>query len=63
MISFHSVKEFLTAFRVSDMFDADIDSLFYIAVSDNLINNNTDGGWCDVIHDTSASERNQNQET
>lgn len=61
MVSFHSVKEFLTAPRVPDMFNTEVDSLLYEAVPNNLVNNHTDRGWRYVVNDAGPSERNTGQ--
>lgn len=58
MVSFHSVKEFLTAPRVPNMFNTEIDSLLYEAVPNNLVNDHTDRGWRYVVNDAGSSGRN-----
>lgn len=34
------------------MFDADVDSLFDVPVSDTFVDDDADGGFCDVVDDT-----------
>ena len=45
----------VTASRVSDMFNTDMQSLLNISVSDNFLARHTDGTLCDVEDDTSLA--------
>jgi len=39
------------------MLDTKVDAFLKVPVSDYLMNDNTDGRWCDIVDDPSASNR------
>jgi hypothetical protein len=54
-VGLDTVQEFLTALGVSDVFNTDINTLFNVAVTNDLVNNNTDRGLGNVVDDTSTT--------
>ena len=47
-------KELLTALGMSDVLNTDVNTLFDIAVADDLVDNDTDSGGGDVVDDASS---------
>jgi hypothetical protein len=37
------------------MLDADVDTLLHVAVAHDFVDDNTDGGFCDVVDDASST--------
>lgn len=56
MILLDAVKELLSALRVSDVLNTDVYSLLDVAVADDLVDNDTNGVWCNIVDDTSAAK-------
>jgi len=54
-IFFYSSQEVITAFRVFDVLDSQVDTLFEITVANNLVDDYSDGSGSNVVHDTSAA--------
>jgi hypothetical protein len=57
VVRLDTVEEFLPALRVLDVFDADVHALLEVAVAHDLVDDDADGVWCDVVDDTSPAER------
>lgn len=55
IVCLYTVQEFLSAFRVSDVFHPDVNSLFDVAVADNFVDDNTDSTGSNVVDDTGAT--------
>ena len=51
-VGFNSVQEFLSTSGVFDMFNSQVNSLFNVSVTDNLVDNNTNGRFGDVVNNT-----------
>jgi hypothetical protein len=47
-----TVDELFPRARVGDVFDADVDALLHVTVSDTLVDDNTDGGFAHVVDNT-----------
>jgi len=54
-IRLDAVNELLTAGRVLDVLDAEVDTLLEVAVANHLVDDNTDSGLGDVVDNTSLS--------
>jgi hypothetical protein len=54
-IGLDTVQEFLTTLGVSDVFNTDVNTLFNVAVTNDLVNNDTNRGLGNVIDDTSTT--------
>ena len=55
VVPLDTVKELLPALRVPNVINADVHPLLDVSVADNLVDDDTDGGWGNVVDDTSAS--------
>lgn len=51
-IALNTVDELSPAFGVVDVLDADVDTLLDVAVTDLLVDDNTEGGPGDIVDDT-----------
>jgi hypothetical protein len=54
-VKLNTVQEFLTALGVLDVFNTNIDTLFHVTATDNLVNDDTDGRLGNVVDDTSTT--------
>ena len=55
VVPLDTVKELLSALRVPDVFNTDVHPLLNVAVADDLVDNDTDGVWGDVVDNTRAT--------
>lgn len=56
VIPLDTVKELLSALRVPDVLNADVDPLLHVTVADNLVDDDTHSVWSDVVDDTGAAD-------
>ena len=61
VVTLHSVQELLSTLRVTDVLYANVDALFNVAISDYLVNDNTNGMRSDVIHNSGPSVKHVKQ--
>ena len=54
-LALHAVEELLPALRVSDVLNAEVDTLLDVTVADDLVNNDTDCAGGHVVDDTSTT--------
>jgi hypothetical protein len=55
-IELNTVQEFLTTLGVSNVFNTDINTLFNVAVTNDLVNDDTNGRLGDVVNDASTTK-------
>jgi len=55
VIPLNAVQELLSAFRVSDVLDTDVDSLFNVTIADNFVDDDANGVWGDIVDNTGAT--------
>lgn len=57
MVPLHAVEELLPALGVPDVLDAEVDALLDVAVPDDLVHDDTDGGGRHVVDNACAAVR------
>ena len=55
VVALHPVQKLLPTLGVSDVLDAEVDTLLDVPVADDLVDDDTDGVWCHVVNDASSS--------
>ena len=55
MVALHPVQKLLSTLGVSDVLDAEVDTLLNVPVTNDFVNDHTDGVWCHVVDDASSS--------
>jgi hypothetical protein len=55
MVALHPVQKLLTTFRVPHMFHTEVDPLLDVTVANDLVNDDTDSIWGDVVHNAGSS--------
>jgi hypothetical protein len=55
MIRLHSVQELLTTRRVSNVLHTQAHTLLDVSVSNDFVDDDTNGMWCDVVHDACSA--------
>ena len=56
MVALDAVQELLSALRVPDVLNANIDTLLDITVTNDLVDDNADSVWGDIVDDTGPAE-------
>ena len=56
VIPLNAVEELLAALGVSDVLHADVHPLLHVAVADDLVDDDTDGVWGDVVDDAGPAK-------
>jgi hypothetical protein len=56
VVSLDTVEELLTALRVLDVLETDVHALLDVAVAHDLVHNDADSVWCDVVDNAGAAE-------
>ena len=55
VVALHPVQELLPTLGVSDVLDAEVDTLLDVPVTNDLVDDDTDSMWCHVVDDASSS--------
>ncbi len=56
VVPLNTIQELLSALGMPDVLNSDVHPLLNVAVTNDLVNNDTDGIWCDIVDDTSSSK-------
>jgi hypothetical protein len=55
VVELYAVQERLTAPRMPDMLDTEVHTFLDIPISDNFVDDDTNGVCCNVVHNTGPS--------
>jgi hypothetical protein len=61
VVGLDTVEELLTALRVLDVLKTDVHTLLDVAVAHDLVHDDADSVWCNVVDDAGAAERDSSQ--
>ena len=56
VVTLDAVKELLPTLRVPDVLDADVHPLLEVAVAHDLVDDDTDGVWSNVVDDSGPAK-------
>lgn len=51
-----AVEELLTAPRMLDVLNADVNPLLNVAIANDLVDDDPDGMWCDIVDNTGPAK-------
>lgn len=55
VVELDAVQELLAALRVLNVLDPEVDPLLDISVPDDLVNDDADSVWCNIVDNTSTT--------